>query len=79
LTVFDIHYEDVLEAYGQLSMHWERAGKRMEQNDLWIAASAQALDAVLLTADGDFRKLEKMIQVEWVDPELLKGLKNSAD
>ena len=32
----------------------------MKKNDLWIAATAHALDAVLLTTDGDFDHLEKL-------------------
>jgi tRNA(fMet)-specific endonuclease VapC len=32
----------------------------MKKNDLWIAATAHALDAVLLTTDGDFDHLENL-------------------
>ena len=74
LTILDIRYKEILEAYGSLSTYWERAGQRMEQNDLWIAASAHALDSVLLTTDKDFQKLDRMIRVEWIDPEHLKSL-----
>ena len=72
--VVDINYRPVLESYAKLSSKWERAGKRMEQNDLWIAASAQTAGAVILTTDRDFRKLSQDIQVEWIDPEKLKRL-----
>jgi tRNA(fMet)-specific endonuclease VapC len=32
----------------------------MKKNDLWIAATAHALDAVLLTTDGDFDHLDSL-------------------
>lgn len=32
----------------------------MKKNDLWIAATAYALDAVLLTTDGDFDHLDNL-------------------
>ena len=32
----------------------------MKKNDLWIAATAHALDAVLLTSDGDFDHLDNL-------------------
>ena len=47
---------------------------RLEQNDLWIAATVDNIDATLLTTDKDFKQLEKIINVEWIDPEYLKTL-----
>ena len=32
----------------------------MKKNDLWIAATAHALDAILLTTDGDFDHLDNL-------------------
>jgi tRNA(fMet)-specific endonuclease VapC len=32
----------------------------MKKNDLWIAATAHALDAVLITTDGDFDHLDNL-------------------
>ena len=73
-VVVDINHRPVLDSYARLSSRWERAGKRMEQNDLWIAASAEAAGAAILTTDRDFGKLSESIAVEWVDPEKLKKL-----
>jgi len=70
----DIRTRSVLERYAELSVRWERAGQRLEQNDLWIAATASAAEAVLLTTDRDFQKLAPELAVEWLDPEFLKGL-----
>lgn len=36
------------------------SSRNMGKNDLWIAATAHALDAVLLTTDGDFDHLENL-------------------
>ncbi len=74
-VVVGIKNEVILENYAKLSTYWERAGKRLEQNDLWIAASAVATGAILITTDVDFKKLTKSIHVEWVDTEHLKSLK----
>ncbi len=74
-VVVDINHRPVLEGYAKLRTRWERASKRMEQNDLWIAASAEAAGAAILTTDRDFRKLSESITIEWIDPEKLKKLK----
>lgn len=72
-VVVDIRNREVLARYAELGVHWERQGRRMEQNDLWIAATAKAADATLLTTDGDFRKLAPDVRVEWIDPDVLKN------
>jgi predicted nucleic acid-binding protein len=36
------------------------SSRNMGKNDLWIAATAHALEAVLLTTDGDFDHLENL-------------------
>lgn len=64
LVVVDIGTREILEAYGEIS-HWTEArGQRMgQQNDMWIAATAHATDAHLITTDQDFQVLEP----EWVN------------
>lgn len=64
LVVVDISSREVLDAYGQIS-HWtESSGQRMgQQNDMWIAATAHATQAHLITTDQDFDVLDP----EWVD------------
>lgn len=64
----------IMEEYARLSTHWERLGKRMEQNDLWIAATAKVSESTLLTTDEDFIKLSETLDVEWVDPAHLKKI-----
>jgi len=70
LVVVDINSRQVLESYAELS-HWtERRGQKMgQQNDLWIAATAKATGATLVTTDKDFDPLHSHhIQRFWVDP-----------
>ncbi len=73
--VIDIHHQEILESYARIGVHWERMGMRLEQNDLWIAATVDNVGATLLTTDDDFNRLKKIIEVEWIDPEYLKTLK----
>jgi tRNA(fMet)-specific endonuclease VapC len=54
LVVVGIDREPVLDRYAQIDQLSRRSGRRMEKNDVWIAASAAAAGAVLLTTDADF-------------------------
>ena len=74
LTIVDVNREPVLTAYADLSAHLKRAGRPMGQNDVWIAATARATGATLLTIDTDFDVLHpSLIQREYVDPASLRG------
>lgn len=57
LVVVNIHQGDILDHYVRLDRFSEENGRRMGKNDLWIAATAVALSAVLLTTDHDFDAL----------------------
>jgi tRNA(fMet)-specific endonuclease VapC len=61
LLVLDISSEDVLAAYARIDAESCAQGRRMGKNDLWIAASAAVLDAVILTTDADFDHLHPSI------------------
>ncbi len=63
-SIIDIHHLEILENYARIGVHWERMGMRLEQNDLWIAATVDAIDGSLLTTDTDFKKLDRLIQVD---------------
>ncbi len=57
----------VVEAYADLYAAARRGGHpHQKQNDLWIAATAKAADAVVLTADRDF---------EWMHPEFVRVIR----
>jgi len=53
----DINHPDILVAYGELDDLSNRSGRSMGKNDVWIAATAKASGATLLTTDGDFAHL----------------------
>jgi tRNA(fMet)-specific endonuclease VapC len=74
LVVVDINREPVLRAYADFDAELTRSGTRMgQQNDLWIAATAAATGAVVLTTDTDFDVLHPThVQREWVDPQSLR-------
>jgi len=57
LTIVNINHPSVIDAYVQLELHARahpQGARRMGKNDLWIAATAVAAQAVLLTTDKDF-------------------------
>jgi tRNA(fMet)-specific endonuclease VapC len=61
LVVVDINSGPILEAYAEISYATESAGLRMgQQNDLWIAATAKATQAHLITTDKDFDRLHPL-------------------
>ena len=55
--------EWVIKMYVELYVAARKRGRMMSQNDLWIAATAKATDAVLLTVDKDF---------QWIPQEFLR-------
>ncbi|MCU0348402.1 MAG: PIN domain-containing protein [Saprospiraceae bacterium] len=67
LVVADINAEDVIERYAEIDAFSQGrlkgkqlgfSSRNMGKNDLWIAATAAVIGAVLLTADADFDHLE---------------------
>ena len=49
--------ENVEETYAQIKVAAEQQGTRLNECDLWIAATALALDAILVTSDSDFQRI----------------------
>jgi tRNA(fMet)-specific endonuclease VapC len=62
-VVVDINSREVLDRYAELSAAGVSKGWNLGENDLWIAATASAANALLLTTDADFDR---------VDPSLLR-------
>ena len=54
---------EVVRAYAELYEHDNAGGHNTGENDLWIAATAKAAGAVLLTCDND---------CVWMNPSLLR-------
>lgn len=51
-------HPQVVRAYVQLFAHLRSSGNMPGQNDLWIAASGVAYQAVVLTCDTDFKRID---------------------
>ena len=43
--------------YAPMKQYAEQHGTPLSENDLWIAATAMAFDATLVTADSDFQRI----------------------
>lgn len=72
LVVIDIGREVIYRAYADLGAHAQAAGRKLSDNDLWIAATASVTGAVLLTTDKDFDIfVPSHIEREWIDPKRL--------
>jgi tRNA(fMet)-specific endonuclease VapC len=69
LIVLEIS-DEVLELYAQIDVVLQRAGRPVQQNDMWIAATAIASGAHLLTTDKDFDPLyPAYLDRTWIDPQ----------
>jgi len=70
LVWIDISAPEILEAYAEVYQASKPKGRAIQQNDLWIAATAKAIGATLLTTDRDFDHLaDEHIDLRWIDPD----------
>ncbi|MGK3969980.1 type II toxin-antitoxin system VapC family toxin [Sorangium sp. So ce118] len=53
----DINDEAVFDAYAAMHAYLVRNGRKLSDNDVWIAACARATSATLITTDKDFDPL----------------------
>ena len=51
--------------YAKIKLTRQQKGLVLDENDLWIAATALALDAVLITRDTDFQHIEGLSVNDW--------------
>ena len=51
--------------YAKIKLTRRQKGLVLDENDLWIAATALALDAVLITRDSDFQQIEGLSVNNW--------------
>jgi predicted nucleic acid-binding protein len=49
---------EIVKAYGVLYAHQTKIGKKVGENDLWLAATAAAVNGTVLTCDSDFLRLD---------------------
>ncbi len=57
--------ESAGDAYANIKRTREQQGLRLDENDLWIAATASSLGATLVTRDGDFDSVEGLTTTDW--------------
>jgi predicted nucleic acid-binding protein len=69
LVIVDINNEPVLRSYAEIDVFAKQNGHALSNNDTWIAATARATGARLLTTDLDFDPLDpSFIKRTWFDP-----------
>lgn len=57
--------EGAADRYARIKRDAERAGAPLDENDLWIAATALTMDAELVTTDSDFRRVGNLQVRDW--------------
>lgn len=61
----ELVHETAGEQYAHVKRTAERRGTPLDENDLWIAATAIALGAILVAADSDFQRVSGLRIVDW--------------
>jgi predicted nucleic acid-binding protein len=51
--------------YGRIKADIRHKGLALDENDLWIAASASAIGATLVSRDTDFRRVHGLALTDW--------------
>ena len=51
--------------YAAVKLNCQRSGLAVDENDLWIAATALALGATLVSRDSDFRRIDGLLLQDW--------------
>jgi predicted nucleic acid-binding protein len=51
--------------YARVKLTRERKGLALDENDLWIAATALALGSVLISRDSDFHQIDGLVVEDW--------------
>lgn len=71
LVVVDVRNQTVLEKYAEIDAFLVRNGRKIGDNDIWIAATAAAAGAILLTCDKDFDPLNDVFLTRiYFDPNV---------
>ena len=52
--------------YSRIKRETERRGTRLDENDLWIAATSVSLGAILVTTDSDFQRVSGLKLENWL-------------
>ena len=57
--------ESVADHYADVKLARQRVGLTLDENDLWIAASAREGGATLVSRDTDFRQIDGLKVEDW--------------
>lgn len=50
---------EIVATYGKLYAHQSKIGKKVGENDLWIGATAAAINGTVITCDTDFLNFDR--------------------
>ena len=71
-VTIDLNAREIVQAYIEidtLNQSFKKGARQLSHNDMWIAASAKATNAALLTTDQDFLHLHPhYLIVAYIDP-----------
>ena len=59
--------EEAGDLYARIKHAAQRQGTSLDECDLWIAATALALDAILVTSDSDFHRVQGLLGLQLQD------------
>jgi len=57
--------EAAADIYARIKLECELKGTPLDENDLWIAAAALKLGAILVTSDTDFQRVRGLRTEDW--------------
>jgi predicted nucleic acid-binding protein len=57
--------EGASDHYARIKLNRQRRGLSLDENDLWIAATAFVLGATLVTRDADFGGIDGLMVTDW--------------
>ena len=57
--------EAAADQYASIKWEAEQKGTPLDENDLWIAATARALEAIVVTIDSDFQRVSGLQTEDW--------------
>ncbi|MBI4327950.1 MAG: type II toxin-antitoxin system VapC family toxin [Chloroflexi bacterium] len=57
--------EAAADHYAQVKLSRQKNGLALDENDLWIAATARAIGAALVSRDSDFRQIDFLAVEDW--------------
>lgn len=61
--------ETAADRYATIKWETEHKGTPLDENDLWIAATALAVEAILVTTDSDFERVSQLRTEDWTQED----------